>query len=93
VRAAARVDAEPLLRALAIVRDEARKARESSSIDLDAFLKVGAKAHFALMWFEADQAGEVEAAQRWLEQLLSGLPSTPPRSPAPPAPPTPAPAN
>lgn len=64
-----RVDAAPLLRALTAVRDAARVARERSSIDLDEFMKVAVKAHAALKWFEADQAGEIEAAQRWLAQI------------------------
>jgi hypothetical protein len=66
-------DAVPLLRVLTHVRNQARSARERSSVELEEMLDLGRRAHAVLAWFDADQKGDIEKAGKWLVQALSGL--------------------
>lgn len=78
-------DAVPLLRVLTHVRDQARAARERSSVDLEEILDLGRRAHAVLGWFEADQAGKIELAGPLLIKALDGLEATAPSTTASPA--------
>lgn len=61
------IDATPLIRTLQRISSDGR-ARHQTGVD-DEAVQYARRANFALLWLEADQAGNIEAATRWLEEL------------------------
>lgn len=73
------MDAKPLLHVLRALRDHGRdvKAGEATA-NTAQLLALAESAHAALNWLEADQAGELEKAARWLELVWASTPKTRP---------------
>lgn len=59
------IDSRPLIAVLTEVRDLGRRRRDEK-VDPE-MVALAKRAHAAMMWLEADIAGDLEAAQRWLD--------------------------
>ncbi len=60
-------DSRPLITVLTDVRDLGRSRRDQKSDP--QMVALAKRAHAALMWLEADRAGELDVAQRWLDTV------------------------
>lgn len=63
---ASEIDTQPLLRVLRSVRDAGRAAKGRGASFDDDLVSLAYRCHAVLMWLEADEAGDLEAARRWL---------------------------
>ena len=64
-------DATPFIAVLTAVRDAGRRAKaEGAPID-DELVDLANRAHAVLSWLEADEAGDIESASRWLDIAYS----------------------
>lgn len=62
------MDRAPLVVVLAAVRNAARDFRDGEGEDPGAQLvALGRRAHAALMWLDADEAGDIDTASRLLD--------------------------
>jgi len=70
VRKVGYIDSKPLVHVITELRDYGRAVRaEDEELSADRVLALAAKAHAALMWFERDIAGDLEAARRWIDEV------------------------
>lgn len=59
------IDSRPLLAVLTEVRDLGRCRRDAKTDP--EMVALGRRAHAAMMWLEADKAGDLDAAKSWLD--------------------------
>lgn len=65
------IDSRPLIAVLTDVRDLGRSRRDQK-VDPE-MVGLARRAHAAMMWLEADMAGDLEAAKRWLDMVYGRL--------------------
>ncbi len=61
------IDSRPLVAVLTDVRDLGRSRRDRKTDP--EMVTLAKRAHAALMWMEADLAGDLDAAGRWLDTV------------------------
>lgn len=64
-------DAAPFIAVLTAVRDAGRRAKAEGAPFDDELVDLAYRAHAVLSWLEADEAGDIESASRWLDVAYS----------------------
>lgn len=64
-------DAAPFLVVLTALRDAGRRAKADGAAIDDELVVLAYRAHAVLSWLEADEAGDIESASRWLDVAYS----------------------
>jgi hypothetical protein len=64
-------DAAPFLAVLTAVRDAGRQARTDGAPLDDQLVVLAYRAHAVLSWLDADGAGDIESAARWLDVVYA----------------------
>ena len=60
-------DAAPFLVVLTALRDTGRRAKAEGAPTDNELVVLAYRAHAVLSWLEADEAGDIESATRWLD--------------------------
>lgn len=63
------IETRPFVEVLTAVRDAGRQRRNAGASDDDPQVRLGKRAHAALMWCQADFDGDIERAEWWLDEV------------------------
>ena len=68
-------DALPFVTVLTAVRDAGRAAKERGAGLDDELVALAYRCHAVLAWLEADRAGDIDSARRWLDIAYARRPA------------------